>query len=67
MNDTSLHEFYFMSIIKIQPKIASHLLLTHRRGAHRNFLDDLFLFQKSETPFLDDVVKQRVKFYLFPC
>ena len=33
-----LHEFHFALIFEMQPKIATHRLPTHRRGAHRKLL-----------------------------
>ena len=40
----SLHEFIFSSVLMRWRKIGSHRLPIHRRGAHRKFFDDPFLF-----------------------
>ena len=43
-----LPEIFFLSNFEILPKIGSHRLPTHRRGAHRNFFLDPFFFFKTK-------------------
>ena len=52
-------ETFMPSNFKIQPKISSHRLPTHRHGAHRNFFLYPFFFRKRNFDYTVTIVAVR--------